>query len=320
MLWVRDYWYALHQGHQASIKEMEKKKMKKFLSSILILILALTIFSGCGKDGTSSSNDEKKEDIDVDYVITTDSDFAPFEYTNEKNMFTGIDVEILSAIALDQDFTYTLEPSDFSSAAGAVDSGEADAVIAAMSITDERKLKFDFSDSYYDSSICAAVSADSNAASLADIKGSAVAVKTGTQGAAWAEQIAEEYSLELTYFKTSNEMYESVKVGDTAACFEDFAVMTYGVSKNNGLKILEKEAGAYDTPLALAVLKGENKELIEKFNEGLKNIKENGVYDMLIARHINSDGTAVASDEATPDASDSQTTAVVTDGTDVQVE
>ncbi len=306
---------VLYPQRREIIKETEKKKMKKFLSVLLTLTLLLAVFTGCGKDKADSSSEES-EPIEVDYVIAIDSDYAPFEYTNDKNMFTGIDVDILSAIALDQDFTYQLEQSDFSSAVESVEEGKTDAVIAAMSITDERKLKFDFTDSYYDSSVCAATSADSTATSLADIKGSAVAVKTGTQGAAWAEQIAEEYSFELKYFKTSNEMYESVKAGETAACFDDFAVITYGVSKNNGLKILQKEDGAYDTPLALAVLKGENEELIEKFNEGLKNIKESGLYDMLIAKHVNSDGTAVASEETT----DTQAVTVTTDDSQAQTE
>ena len=38
------------------------------------------------------------------YVIATDTVFKPFEYTDDKGDFVGIDVDILAAIAKDQGF------------------------------------------------------------------------------------------------------------------------------------------------------------------------------------------------------------------------
>lgn len=253
--------------------------MKKVLLTALALIMSLAILAGCG-GGSSDDQEEAKS-----YVIATDTTFAPFEFTNEDNEFVGIDVDILAAVAEDQGFEYELQSLGFDAALAAVESGQADGMIAGMSITDERKETYDFSEAYFDSTVCAAVKADSTAASLDDIKGNKVAVKNGTQSASWAESIAEEYELELIYFDDSAMMYQNVLSGQAVACFEDYPVMAYGVTQDNGMKLLVEEEDDYATPYGFAVQKGKNAELLEMFNKGLANIKENGTYDEILAKY-----------------------------------
>ena len=64
---------------------------------------------------------------------------------------------MLKAIAKDQNFQIELKPLGFDSSIQGVQSNQLDAMIAGMSITDERKKSFDFSDPYYDSGIQMAV-------------------------------------------------------------------------------------------------------------------------------------------------------------------
>lgn len=267
------------------------KNMKKVLSIMLVLVMALATLAGCGgSDNSAGSSASASADTNNTsggkYIIATDTTFAPFEFTNEQNEFVGIDLDILDAIAKDQGFDYELQPLGFDAAVAALESGQADGVIAGMSITPDRQKKYDFSEPYYDSTVCAAVKADNPATTLDDIKGSDVAVKNGTQSAAWAESIKDEYQLNLTYYDDSAIMYQAVNSGNAVACFEDYPVMSYGVSQNNGLKLLVEEKDEFATPYGFAVRKGENAELLEMFNAGLKNIKENGTYDEIVAKYI----------------------------------
>lgn len=257
--------------------------MKKALSIILVLIMALTVFTGCG-GGNSNGGSADSGEAAKKYIIATDTTFAPFEFTNEAGEFVGIDIDLLAAIAKDQGFEYELQSLGFDASCAALESNQVDGVIAGMSITDERKLKYDFSEAYYDSTVCAAVKADNAAASLDDIKGSKVAVKTGTQSAAWAEEIKDQYELTLVYFDDSSIMYQDVLTGNSVACFEDYPVMAYGVTQGNGMKLLHEEK-TKATPYGFAVSKGKNPELLEKFNAGLKNIKDNGTYDEIVAKY-----------------------------------
>lgn len=167
--------------------------------------------AACGGNNNAESGDDANaasdDTSDKTYIVATDTTFAPFEFTNDANEFVGIDVDILAAIAADQGFTYDLNSLGFDAAVAALESNQADAVIAGMSITEERQEKYDFSDPYYDSYVCAAAAEGGDVSSLENLNGMTVACKTGTQSASWAESIAEEYGFTITYFDTSDMMY-----------------------------------------------------------------------------------------------------------------
>lgn len=259
--------------------------MKKVLGLALILLLSIGMLAGCGSSNDSTSDNAADKTV---YKIATDTTFAPFEFQNDAGEYVGIDIDILKAIAEDQGFEYELSPLGFSAAVAALESNQTDGVIAGMSITAERQQKYDFSDPYYDSGVVMAVSADNDTIkSYNDLAGQKVAVKTGTEGASFAESIQGQYGFELVYFDESPFMYEDVKTGNSAACFEDYPVMGYGISQGNGLKMVtDMEKGS---SYGFAVLKGKNTELLDMFNAGLKNIRENGTYQEILDRYISAE-------------------------------
>lgn len=104
------------------------------------------------------------------YVIYSDNAFAPFEFLDTKtNTYTGVDMDILAAVAEDQGFEYEVKNEGFDASMGAVQSGQADGMIAGMTITDERKKTFDFSDGYFEDGQIMVVQANSNITSVADL-------------------------------------------------------------------------------------------------------------------------------------------------------
>lgn len=268
--------------------------MKKFLATICAAVLVVGVLAGCGAteeapatnetEQTTEETTETTEEGKV-YVIATDTTFAPFEFQAEDGSYVGIDMDLLAAIAEDQGFEYELQVLGFSAAVTALEAQQVDGVIAGMSITDARKEIFDFSEPYFDSGVVMGIAADNETiTSYEDLRGQKVAVKTGTEGADFANSIAEEYELELVYFDDSAYMYEDVKLGNTVACFEDYPVLGYGISQNIGLKIVtEKEQGS---SYGFAVSKGLNPELIEMFNAGLANLQADGTYQTILDTYI----------------------------------
>lgn len=248
------------------------KKVIKLLALSLAMVFVLASFPAC------SGSDK--------IIIATDTTFAPFEFQDADGNYVGIDIELLAAIAADQGFEYVLDPKGFSAAVAALEAGQVDGVIAGMSITEERKAKYNFSDPYYDSGVVMAIAATNNdIKSYSDLKGKTVAVKTGTEGMTFAESIKATYGFEVQVYAESGMMYEAVKSGAAVACFEDYPVMGYGISQGNGLKMVtDMEKGS---SYGFAVLKGAgNDELVEKFNRGLANIKASGKYDEIINKYI----------------------------------
>lgn len=261
------------------------KAMKKILAMALTGTLMLS-FAACGQQGDKKDTDGKKDAAQgKKYIIAMDTTFTPFEFEDKDGKRVGVDVDLLAAIAEDQGFQYEAQALGFDAALQAVEADQADAILAGCSITDARKKKFDFSTPYYDSGIGMAVAKDNDTIKgYEDLKGKKVAVKTGTEGATFADSIKDKYGFEITSFDESPFMYEDVKAGNTVACFEDYPVMGYAIKQGVGLKMVgEMEQGS---SYGLGVNKGKNAELLTMFNKGLENIKANGKYKEIIDKYI----------------------------------
>lgn len=260
----------------------KEKKMKKVLVLVAAVLSFAVAFSGCSKKSDAKASAEGKK-----WIVATDTVFRPFEYTNEKNEFVGIDVDILAAIAEDQGFDYTLQSLGWDAGVAAVQVGQADALIAGATIKQERiDSGWIFSDGYYNATQTFVVAANSNIASYEDLRGKNVAVKNGTAGADFANSLKAKYGFTVTVFEDSPTMYQDVILGNSAACCEDTPIIADNI-KSAGLA-LKIPAGmeSEGAPYGFAIMNPVNQELLDLFNAGLKNIRANGKYDEIIAKYL----------------------------------
>lgn len=253
------------------------KKTLRVLALAMAVVMMVAVFAACG----AKTEGEKV------YKICSDNAFAPFEYwdkdaNNGEGAYVGIDMDLLAAIAADQGFKYEMWNVGFDASCGNVQSGQADAMIAGMTIRDDRKEIYDFSDPYFTDGQIMCTSADSGIDSLDDLNGKVVAAKTGTMGADYAESKKTEYGFTIKYFESSPEMYQDVILNKTV-CFEDRAVA--GDAIKSGVKLVTVGETINPAPYGFAVKKGKNAELISMFNAGLKNIKDNGTYAQILSKY-----------------------------------
>ena len=221
------------------------------------------------------------------WVISTDTAFKPFEYTDDNGDFVGIDVDILAAVAEDQGFAYDLQVLGWDASIAACQAGQADGMIAGASITDERKESgWIFSDGYYDANQSMAVKSGSGITDFDGLTGGSVAVKTGTMSAAYAEELSAEYNFTVTYFEASPDMYQAVIGGQVAACFDDTPIMASYIKDNNIAMEIVPGTGNDPAAYGFAIFNADNQELVDMFNKGLANIKANGKYDEIIAKYL----------------------------------
>lgn len=221
------------------------------------------------------------------WIIAMDTVFRPFEFTDENGDFVGIDVDIINAVAADQGFNIEIQSLGWDAAVAAVQAGQADGLIAGASITDERKASgWIFSDSYYDASQTFVVAEGSDIKSFEDLAGKNVAVKNGTAGAAFADSLKEEYGFTVSVFEDSPTMYQDVLLGNSVACVEDKPIMADSI-KTGGLALeIPEGMESEGAPYGFAIMNEANQELLDMFNAGLKNIKDNGTYDEIIAKYL----------------------------------
>lgn len=232
---------------------------------------------------------------DKTWVVATDTVFKPFEYTNEKNEFVGIDVDILAAVAEDQGFTYDLQSLGWDAGVAAVQAGQADALIAGATIKQERiDSGWIFSDGYYNATQTFVVSKGSDIASFEDLKDKNVAVKNGTAGADFANSLKEEYGFTVTVFEDSPTMYQDVILGNSAACVEDTPIMAASI-QDGGLELeIPEGMESEGAPYGFAIMDANNQELLDLFNAGLANIIADGTYEEIIAKYLGEDAAKSA--------------------------
>ncbi len=265
---------------------------KKLFAAVVCLVVVCGMFAGCGSNSAEPASDgsaapSAEASSDVDFVIATDTVFKPFEYTDDSGEFVGIDVDILAAIAEDQGFTYDLKSLGWDAAIAACQAGQADGMIAGASITEEREASgWIFSEGYYNATQCMTVKADSDITGFDGLKDKDVAVKTGTQGATYAESLKDQYGFNITYYEDSPTMYQAVAGGQQVACFEDTPIMAASIKEGGlDLKIVEgsENEGA---PYGFAIFNADNQELIDLYNAGLANIKADGTYDEILNKYL----------------------------------
>ena len=122
--------------------------------------------------------------------------------------------------------------------------------------------------------------------SFEDLAGLNVAVKNGTAGADFANELKDEYGFTVTVFEDSPTMYQDVLLGNSAACVEDTPIMADNI-KTGGLALQIPENMHNDgADYGMAIMNEANQELLDMFNTGLANIRENGVYDEIIETYL----------------------------------
>ena len=248
--------------------------MKKLLALVMALVMLVGLVACTGSETP-------------DYVIATDKGFSPFEFQDADGNIVGIDMDILAAVAEDQGFTYELQYIGWDAAIAACQAGQADGMIAGASITEERKDNgWTFSDGYYDATQGMAVAKDSTITGFQDMAGKKVAVKNGTMSNQYAESIKDQYGFEVVTFSTSPDMYQAVTGGQVDACLGDTPILKYNIKIGElDMKFVE---GTENEPAqyGFAIFDTNKQELVDKFNAGLKNIKESGKYAEIIAKYL----------------------------------
>ena len=254
----------------------------------------------------------RKASEDIQYRFAADRAFAPFseETDREDDKLRGMSVELLQAIAAEQNINYEIVPMDFSAILPSVISGGSDAALA-VAFTPERAEKLNFSDSYAEGSLCLVIGdrswkpeTDSNGIlpeeSIPDVysDGTAeeitgvqsllnktVAVREGTVAAEWAENNRERYGFTINTLQELPSMVEAIRDGEADAFIEEKTAVSYQMRQGElmGLKICEDLESSVE--LAFAVDKGQNAGLLEKLNRGLKKLKDSGEYSEILKHY-----------------------------------
>ena len=228
------------------------------------------------------------------YVVGTDAAYAPFESQNEKGEIVGFDIDVVKAVAAKGGFEVKFVNTPWEGIFNALNQGDRDLLVSAVTITDERKQTMDFSNPYFDAQQLIAVKGDSKIAKLDDLKKLKVGVQTGTTGDEAITKLQGKDSANIKRFESTPLALKELEAGGVDAVVADNGVVIHYVNNNAGSKF-KTVADATFKPeqYGLPVKKG-NAELLVKLNKGLADIKTDGTYDKIYAQYFGAAPAAAA--------------------------
>ena len=225
--------------------------------------------------------------------IGTEGAYAPFNSLNAAGELEGFDIDIAKALCDEMEVTCEFVTQDWDGIIPALQAGNYDAIIASMSITDERKEQVDFTNKYYNTPPAIAVPKDSE---LTEATPEALAGKTiGAQGSTTHSNYAEAKlsDSEVRTYPTADEYKLDISSGRIDAVIDDVVVLSEWLESDDGaccklLGTLTPDPVINGEGAGIAIRKGED-ELREKFNAAIAAIRENGKYEEIQSKYFDFD-------------------------------
>ena len=240
--------------------------MKKLFKLFIICSISFLLF-GCNKD-------------DNKLVMVTEAGFAPYEYRDSSGI-VGVDVDIAREIAAAMGKELEIKDVAFDSLINELNSGKADFAAAGMSINEERKKEVDFSIEYVSSKQVIVVRKDYNKIkNINDLNGKTISVQLGSVADTYVTKNFK--NSKIVRQKKFLSAAEDVKAKKSECIIMDELPAKELVKNNSELIILKIEL--FTDKYAIAVKKG-NTELLNKINEVLEKLIEEGKIEEFVINH-----------------------------------
>ena len=256
--------------------------MKKLLSLIIILVLALNLTGAFAEDLLDQIRSRGT------LVIATEGNWSPWTYHDESGELVGLDVEIGKLIAEGLGVTADFQETDWDSILAGVDSGRFDIACNGVGYTEKRAEKYSFSTPYvYTHKVLVVASDNEDIKTIEDLKGRTTANSPSSTYA----QLAEEQGATVTYVSTLGETIELLRFGRVDATInaqvsiEDYLKQ----HPDANIKIVQVLPG---DPVAYPVRKAaETDTLIAAIDEILENARQDGTLSAISLKYFGLDLT-----------------------------
>jgi polar amino acid transport system substrate-binding protein len=225
--------------------------------------------------------------------IGTEGAYPPFNNLTADGQLEGFDIDIANALCKEMKAECEIVTQDWDGIIPALEAGKFDAIIASMSITDERKQKVDFTHKYYQTPPAIAVPKDSKIADVSPeaLKGKTLGVQASTTHFNFAE--AKYGESDVKGFPSAQEYQLDIANGRIDAVMDDVMVLRGWLATEAGacckiLGTVETDPKIHGEGAGIAVRKGETA-LADKFNAAIDAIRANGEYKKIQDKYFDFD-------------------------------
>lgn len=210
-------------------------------------------------------------------VIAADATFPPMEYVDNNEKIIGYDIDLGNRISEELNVKAEFKNIVWDDIFDKLLQGDVDIVISSVTITDERKLKYNFSEPYLNAGqVIITRKATTSITSTDDLQGKKIAVQKGTTN----EQQALEYTSEALVLKYDDfiDATNALLEGKADVIFSDLTGAKGIVNANPTLKIA---SDPFTSEFYGIVFRKDEEDLVVKINSILDTLRQRGVLVLL---------------------------------------
>ena len=276
--------------------------MKKVFALALTVLMVMSMFAGCGSSNTAKATtaateapattaeataaettaaaSELKTVEAGKLIMSTNAAFPPYEMVADDGSLEGIDVEVAGAIAGKLGLELVVDDMDFDAALLAVQQNKSDIVMAGVTVTEDRQLVMNFSDSYA-TGVQVVIVKEGSDVTLDNLGEKMIGTQRGTTGNIYT---TDDYGDDhVTAYDNGASAVQALINGQVDCVVIDSAPAEAFVAANAGLTILDTE---YVTENYAIGVNKDNTALLDAINQALAELTADGTVQAIVDKYI----------------------------------
>ena len=285
--------------------------MKKMFAIVLAALMVTALLAGCGSStaetkapettaapapATETAAPAETEAAAPAFttieagklIMSTNATFPPYEMVADDGSFEGIDVEIAGAVAAKLGLELVIDDMDFDAALLAVQQGKSDIVMAGVSVTEDRLLVMNFSDSYA-TGVQTVIVKEGSDVTMDNLGEKMIGCQRGTTGYIYASDSPENGGYgedHVTAFDNGASAVQALMNGQVDCVIIDDAPAQEFVAANPGLTTLD---GAWVEEEYAIGLNKDNTALLDAVNAALAELTADGTVQAIVDKYISAE-------------------------------
>ncbi len=281
--------------------------MKKIFSVVLAALLVCGMFAGCGNTAeetqapettaaaaqTTAAAEAPAEAAfttieEGKLIMSTNAAFPPYEMVADDGSFMGIDVEVAGAIAAKLGLELVVDDMDFNAALLAVQQNKSDIVMAGVSVTEDRKMVMNFSDSYA-TGVQVVIVKEGSDVTMDNLGEKMIGCQMATTGYIYASDTPENGGYgedHVIAYDNGASAVQALLNGQVDCVIIDSAPAAEYVAANPGLALLE---GNWVEEAYAIGLNKDNTALTEAVNTALAELIADGTVQSIVDKYISAE-------------------------------
>jgi polar amino acid transport system substrate-binding protein len=218
--------------------------------------------------------------------------YPPFASPDASGNWVGWEVDLIKAVCAAETMDCVITPVAWDGIIPALTSGQIDAIMASMTITEERMKTIDFSDKYYNTPTVVVAAKGSGITPTAEgLAGKIIGVQVSTIHQDYAQTHFAGSAAEIKLYQTQDEANQDLVAGRIDATQADSIALDAFLATEAGATCCEAVGAVADDPAILGagvgvgLRKGED-ELKARFNAGIAKVIADGTYDKISAPYF----------------------------------